>query len=160
MNYTQGTNQKQDTQILPSQLLLIASVLTILALIAAVYSLIKLSLPELAYAAVTVLIGIVVAVLQIDRVVQWIPKLIPDILPRMANIGIVKILTYSRYLTLELLPRWRDALIAMRKKLWSHINWWQVAGVIESRLRSWRVALMILLILGLLMAWLVSIKKY
>ncbi len=60
----------------------------------------------------------------------------------------------SRKLATVHLPAWRDAWFGFLKSAWSKLEFWRVLDRLESDLCRWRNVLQILLLLGLIAAWL------
>ena len=74
------------------------------------------------------------------------------------NRYITSALTHGYRLAIEQLPHWRDARLASLSRLWSDVKWWSIIRRIESNLNHWSTALVILVLLGLIITALGSIK--
>jgi hypothetical protein len=66
--------------------------------------------------------------------------------------GLTAAFCHGRLLADRRLPLWRDAGLALVRRLWSRVDWWRVIGRIESSFSHWPAALVILVLLGLITA--------
>lgn len=80
------------------------------------------------------------------------PRIPPGDLLEPINRGITPALTHGRRLAEEQLPRWRDAWWTSLSRPWSNVDWRRIIGRIESSLKHWSTALVILVLLGLILA--------
>jgi formate hydrogenlyase subunit 3/multisubunit Na+/H+ antiporter MnhD subunit len=83
---------------------------------------------------------------------QLFPRILPgDVLTHITRF-INPALTHGRRFANEQLPCWRDARLAALRRHWSDMGWWRIIGKIESSLKHWSTAFVILTLLGLIMA--------
>jgi hypothetical protein len=81
-----------------------------------------------------------------------IPSIPPGDLFVPISRALILVRSLGRYLAEQLL-QWRDTSLVVLKRLWSSISEWRMAEWIECTLNRWHNALLILLLLGLLVAW-------
>jgi len=145
---------QQAAKVSTDMILLVAGGLTTAALLAAIFKLAGLSLAELWQPALVVSAGVVAARLS----AKWrIPKR-----PAMPAGGLLMTISRRLAATIKMiqrladtrLPLWRDTARGLLWRLWSGMDWRRMAERIESGLNRWRTVLLLLLLLGLVVAWL------
>jgi hypothetical protein len=133
--------------------LLVAGGLAAAALLAAAYNLAGLSLSELLRPAMVVSAAALVAWLSAERRVPRLTTLPPGDLLVPISRGLSQALTFVRRLADEQLPRWRDAWLVSLGRPWSNVDWWGMVERIDFGFTRWRTVLVVLLLLGLMVAW-------
>jgi formate hydrogenlyase subunit 3/multisubunit Na+/H+ antiporter MnhD subunit len=133
--------------------LLVAGGLAAAALLAAAYNLAGLSLSELLRPAMVVSAAALVAWLSAERRVPRLTTLPPGDLLVPISRGLSQALTFVRRLADEQLPRWCDAWLVSLGRPWSNVDWWGMVERIDFGLTRWRTVLVVLLLLGLMVAW-------
>ena len=130
-----------------------ATALTAAAALAAIYSLLGSSLSETAFAALIVLVSMLSAVVSAKFLIMHLPCLPPgDVLVAIRH-GLAVLPHAGQRLTEMGLTRWPDTLRALLRRVWmalprNAVDEW------ESALNRWSTALVLVLLLGLLLAWL------
>ncbi len=145
---------QQSTQVTTTTSLLVAGGLTAATLMAAVHNLAGLSVSELWRPAMAVSAAALVAWLSAERLVPRLPTLPPGDLLVPFSRGLSNALTFVRRLSDEQLPRWRDAWLVSLGRPWSNVDWWRMVERVDFGLNSWRTVLVVLVLLGLTVAWL------
>lgn len=144
---------RQPTQALTVTTLPVAGGLTAAALLTAVYNVVGLSSTELWFIAPAVSVAALAAWLSVERLVPHLPVLPPgDLLVPIGN-GLAAALCHAHRLADTQLPLWRDTGLALVRRLCSGVDWRRISGRFESALNHWPTVLVVLLLLGLMMAW-------
>jgi len=144
---------QQATKASTLMVLMVAGGLTIAALLAAISKLLGLSFVELWQPVLVVSAAIVAAWLTAD----WLmPNLLA--LPRgglLMTIGSKSVATINigKHLVDTRMSLWRDAGLGLLWRLWSGLDWRRMTERIEFGLNRWRTVLVVLLLLGLVVAW-------
>ncbi len=140
---------QQPTQAPTETALLAAGGLTAAGFLAAAYNLVGLSPSEFWQPALMMLTASLAAWLSVKQRVPHLPDL-PLLVP--ISKGLAAVLCHGRCLADRRLPLWRDAGLALVRRLWSRVDWWRIIGRIESSFNHWPTALVILVLLGLITA--------
>ncbi|MGB5438583.1 MAG: proton-conducting transporter membrane subunit [Gammaproteobacteria bacterium] len=142
----------QTSQASAAMTLLMTVVLTAGALLAAGYNLAGLSLAEFRRPALMLSAASIVAWLSTSRFMPYLPVLPPgDLLVPISSV-LHAGLGYGQRLSGVYLPHWRAGWLAALRHAWSGVNWCGMCEWMEIRLNSWRIVLVLLLLLGLLLA--------
>jgi hypothetical protein len=91
--------------------------------------------------------------LSIGHFALRLPALPPGDLLVPISDGLSAVFARGQRLGCRQLPRWRDAGLARARLLWSGVDWWRALARIEFELNRWLTALVVLLMLGLTLAW-------
>jgi hypothetical protein len=134
--------------------LLVASGLTAAALLAALFSLVGRPSAELWVNILMMSVAALAAWLSIGRLALRLPTLPPGDLLMPISDGLAAALGRGQRLGNWQLPLWRDAGLARVRRLWSGMDCWRPLERFEFRLNRWRIVMVVLLLLGLTLAWL------
>ena len=129
--------------------LLAAGGLTGAGILTAAYNMVGLTPSEFWQPALMMLAASLAAWLSVKQSVPHLPDL-PLLVP--ISRGLAAALCHGRRLADRRLPLWRDAGLALVRRLWSRVDWRRIIGQFESRLNHWPTTLVILAALGLIMA--------
>ena len=134
--------------------LLVASGLTAASLLAALFSLAGWPSAELWVNILMVSVAALAAWLSIGRLALRLPAVPSGDLLMPISDGLAAALGRGQRLGDRQLPVWRDAGLAWMRRLRSGMDWWQPFERLESGLNRWRIVMVVLLLLGLTLAWL------
>lgn len=148
-----ATSVQRSTQVSTATTLLVAGGLTAGALLAAALSLVGRSSSEFWINTSMMSIAALVAWLIFGRFALTLPTLPPgELLVPIGN-GLSAVFDRGRRLGNWQLPLWRDAALTLVGRLWFKVHWWRMLAWIEPGLNRWHNVLVLLLLLGLTLAW-------
>jgi hypothetical protein len=143
---------RQPSQVPTATTLLAAVGLAAAALLAVTYNLVGLSPTDLWHPVLMVAGAAFAAWLSVGRLVPHLPTLPPGDLLVPISSALAAAVGHGRRLADTRLPLWRDAGLALARRLWSSVDWGHIIERIESGLKHWPTVLVILVLLGLITA--------
>jgi NADH:ubiquinone oxidoreductase subunit 2 (subunit N) len=147
------TVAQQATQMPTVATMAAASGLTAGALLAAMFNLVEISPAEFWLSTLVMAVAAVAAWLSVGRFMPHLPALPSGDLLAPISEGLSAVYGRGRHLGERQMSLWRDAGLAVLRHLWSGANWWRMFERVESRLNRWELVLVVLLLLGLTLAW-------
>lgn len=91
--------------------------------------------------------------LSIGRIALRLPALPPGDLLVPISDGLSAVFARGQHLGDRQLPLWRDAGLSRLRRLWFGAHWWRTLARMEFELNRWNTVLLVLLLLGLMLAW-------